>query len=371
MNAKGGASVGVVVTSQHLGGAERYLLDLYAGLRNHGVFGTLLGTLPGWRDTGSPAIDVGMGPKWSRRGMTTTMLRTPRETVEALRLIREAHAQCPFTRFHAQFKREQIMLTSQLSKLAPVVWTEHGRFARHRGAATLHRAYRIAARRTEQIICVSKEVADDVSRIVDSDTKLAVIDNAVDESIFHPPADHAEIESRRRLRHSLGITDREVLAVVAARLHPAKDLGRAIAASQAAGIKLVIAGDGPDRQRLRAMSTEAVTFVGHQSRHELAGWLRAGDLLLYCALPNEGSPLTVLEAAASGLALVSVAPPPDDPGTRYVVEGGGVALQVPESLAGWLAHADLRELGRQARALAERHLLPAWLERHREILTAS
>jgi glycosyltransferase involved in cell wall biosynthesis len=361
-------SVGVVIASEHAGGAEGYLLDLYRGLRPLGVAGTLLGSLPGWEQTGCPQVPVGLGGKWTRRNLPRVVTRTPIEVTGALVRIRAAHRTRRFDRFHAQFKREQLLLTPALARMAPVVWTEHGRFSTFRGSDLLRRGYRLAARSVETIVCVSDEVADEVSAIVGPRVAVEVIENAVDSAVFHPAVTDDEHRRRAELRASFGVDKDEPLAVVTSRLHPDKGIDRAIVAARAAKVRLVIAGDGPDDARLRALAGGDATFVGRRLQAEVADLLRAADLFFFCASPTEGSPLAVLEAAACGLALVALAPPPGNPGTRYIRDSGGVVVADPTEIADWLPGSDLLAGRAGSLALARRHSPDAWLAKHRTVL---
>jgi glycosyltransferase involved in cell wall biosynthesis len=108
-------------------------------------------------------------------------------------------------------------------------------------------------------------------------------------------------------------------ALYAGRLAPEKGVADAIAACRAAGVPLVIAGDGPQAAELRALGAGAeVRFAGRVDAPELAE-LRAGAAVaLVPSRYAEILPLAALEAMAAGLPVVAA-------------RAGGLADVVPEA----------------------------------------
>jgi glycosyltransferase involved in cell wall biosynthesis len=105
-------------------------------------------------------------------------------------------------------------------------------------------------------------------------------------------------------------------ALYAGRLTAEKGVADAIAGCRAAGVPLVVAGDGPDATALRAGAPE-VRFVGRVADRELAE-LRAGAAVaLVPSRYAEILPLAALEAMAAGLPVVAS-------------RAGGLAEVVPE-----------------------------------------
>lgn len=75
--------------------------------------------------------------------------------------------------------------------------------------------------------------------------------------------------------------------------------------------RLVMIGDGPLLAEGQALAAELeiaehIVFLGHQPREEIAAWLAAADLYLYTSHAN-GYPISLAEAAQSGLPIVSTA----------------------------------------------------------------
>jgi len=351
--------IGVVVASQIDGGGERYLRELYRGVQ--GSRAVLLGRLPGWRTTGRTELDIGLGDKWSRSTIAPSMRRLPGEYRLSLRAIAEAHAADPFDVFHAQYKREQILLTGPLSRLAPVVWTEHGILPDMRLAVPLRAAYRRVARRVHTIVCVSDAVATSVRATVGDHVDVTVIGNAVDLARFARPDGHA---GREQPGSGCPLT----IGVVA-RLDPARRLDRAITAAAAAGARLVVAGDGPDRARLEALARARrveATFLG--SVTEVESVYHSVDALIFGALAREGFSLTLLEAAAANCPIIGFAE--DRAVATTLADAGAVVLGAPEDLA-TVDRTQLARAAANADRWVQHHDVAGWRERSFAVLAAA
>jgi glycosyltransferase involved in cell wall biosynthesis len=132
---------------------------------------------------------------------------------------------------------------------------------------------------------------------------------------------------------SAAASGRYVLA--AGRLTPEKGFADVVDACRAAGLPLVVAGDGPELGALRARGRD-VTFAGHVGPAELAA-LRAGAAV--AVVPSryaEILPLAALEAMAAGLPVVAAA-------------SGGLAEAVPPE--GLYPPGDVAALAERLRAL--------------------
>ncbi len=131
-------------------------------------------------------------------------------------------------------------------------------------------------------------------------------------------------------------------ALVVSRLAPEKGIDVAIDACRAAGVPLVVAGDGPERQALRERAGDGeVRFVGHVDDAELAE-LRAGAAIaLAPSRSAETFGLAAAEAMARGLPVAAsrVGALPE------LIEEAGL---VPAGDAGALARAMTRLAGDRA-----------------------
>lgn len=90
------------------------------------------------------------------------------------------------------------------------------------------------------------------------------------------------------------------IALVAARLSPEKGIDTAIDACRLAGVPLVVAGDGPERERL-VRSAPGVRFVGRVGSRELARLRRDAAVALAPSRSAETFGLAAAEAMAAGV----------------------------------------------------------------------
>jgi glycosyltransferase involved in cell wall biosynthesis len=105
-------------------------------------------------------------------------------------------------------------------------------------------------------------------------------------------------------------------ALAAGRLTPEKGFADAIAACTAAGVPLVVAGDGPQLEELRALGGD-VRFAGRVGAAELARLRAEAALAIVPSRYAEILPLAALEAMAAGLPVVAA-------------RSGGLAETVPD-----------------------------------------
>ena len=212
---------------------------------------------------------------------------------------------------------------------------------------------RALAWRGARIACVSSRLRDAVIAAAPGATVL-VQPMGVDDAAT------AAIVAARQRRPAQRV---RVVAVLA-RLVPIKGVDRAVRALARlpADVRLVVAGDGPERARIVAVAQAA----GVVDRVELRGWLDAAarDRLLVeadaVAVPSvadadgrhEGTPLAALEALAAGVPTVVTATggvsalaahgacvvPPDDPVALAAALAAAIALPgAPAAGLGWAA----------------------------------
>jgi glycosyltransferase involved in cell wall biosynthesis len=97
-------------------------------------------------------------------------------------------------------------------------------------------------------------------------------------------------------------------ALVAGRLVEEKGFDTAVAACRAAGVPLVVAGDGPDLERLRGLAAragDAVTFAGRLSEERLAEVRAKAAIVLVPSRWEEPCPYSVLDALAAGVPVLA------------------------------------------------------------------
>ncbi|MEU9863966.1 glycosyltransferase family 4 protein [Streptomyces sp. NPDC047971] len=221
--------------------------------------------------------------------------RLVRETRDLARLIRDVRPAL----VHAHSAKAGLCARLALRGRIPTVYQPHAwSFEAVEGtvAALAQRWERLAARWTRRIICVS-----DAERRTGEDAGVraawSVIHNGVDVARFAAgAADDAVVD---------GPADGP-LVVCVGRLCRQKGQDVLLAAWPAVlgefpTARLVLVGDGPDGERLRAAAPDSVRFAG--AVDDTAPWYRAADLVV---LPSrwEGMALAPLEAMASGRPVV-------------------------------------------------------------------
>jgi len=158
-----------------------------------------------------------------------------------------------------------------------------------------------AAQAAAGIIAVSQAIKDAIVDLGIAAEKVTVLRNGVDLKAFHP---HGRSEARARYR----LEGRVLLSV--GHLIERKGHNFPIEALPSLpGITLVIAGAGPERNRLENLTKklnvqDRVRFLGSISHHELQQVYAAADALIL-ASSREGWPNVLLEAMACGTPVVA------------------------------------------------------------------
>ena len=213
------------------------------------------------------------------------------------------------------------------------------RFQAQRGLrlAVLRRLRDFALARAARIVCPSRSLSELAAGWGEGGAagRAQVLPNPVDPPALPP-------REELRARHALsGDT-----LVFAGRLAPQKSLDVALRAlARLPDVQLVLAGDGPERQRLHGLATELgldgrVRFLGPQPRQAIFELLAAADAVV---LPSswENFPHVLVEALAVGTPVVAT----DTGGVREIVDDGVAGLLVPAGDADALAAAVRRVLG--------------------------
>ena len=256
---------------------------------------------------------------------------------------------------------------------APVIGTFHAAGARSR----LFRFFRKPLTRHFERLSGRVAVSQAARRFADDHFPgdYRVIPNGVDVQRFHP-----DVPPRPEL------ADGRLNVLFVGRLDPRKGLPVLLAALPALRrrvpeARLVVVGDSFLRpwleRRLAARDREHVVFAGSVPPAALASYYASAHVAVSPATRNESFGIVLLEAMASGKALVAS----DIPGYRAVVEHGADGLLVPPGDAPALADAlatllrdPARRLafGARGRAKAEGYGWPAVTDRleayYREVL---
>jgi teichuronic acid biosynthesis glycosyltransferase TuaC len=153
------------------------------------------------------------------------------------------------------------------------------------------------------VITVADSLRDGLLALGADPGKVVTLRNGVDLDRFRP-LDRAAARAR------FGLAGRVVLSV--GNLLPLK--GHDLAIEAVAGLpdtRLLVVGDGPERERLAALAVrtglgDRVQLLGNRTQAELIELYNAADVLVLGS-SREGMPNVVLEALACGLPVVATA----------------------------------------------------------------
>jgi glycosyltransferase involved in cell wall biosynthesis len=211
----------------------------------------------------------------------------------------QAHQYTPF--FYALLGRLRY-------RRPPVVFTEHGRHFPDYPRPKRRVANRLLLGRRDRVVAVGRSVkAALIANEGIPAPRIEVIPNGIDTNRFAACA-----ATRAEVRAELGLASDDYLVLLVARLDPIKDHATAIractlAAAKVPGLRLVLVGDGPERSAIEVIVRDGnlgdrVRLLG--TRHDVPRLLTGADTLLLTSV-SEGIPLTVIEAMATGVPVVS------------------------------------------------------------------
>jgi glycosyltransferase involved in cell wall biosynthesis len=152
------------------------------------------------------------------------------------------------------------------------------------------------------------------------------------------------------------------------RLAREKGLDVLVAAARLApDVPIVVAGDGPDADRLRATAPASVRFVGHQDPVALAGLLAASVAVVMPSTWYENAPISLVEALRAGRPVIATDlgghPELLLPGGGILVPPGDPAALADEMSALWNDRNSATTIGRSGRRTFEqRHTLDRHLD---------
>jgi glycosyltransferase involved in cell wall biosynthesis len=286
-----------MVLSLDFGGLERIVLDLAReGLRQGQQLSVLCLEEPGTWGSEVEALGVRLICLHKKPGLRLRRLPEVRAALEDLRPdVLHTHQIAPL--FYGGGEARQ-------AGVPAILHTEHlnhlGRTRSSVKRARLWLLMRLALRHADRFVGVSEDVAAQVvrARLLPAD-RVFVVPTGIDLDRFRKPVDGAA------LRPELGIPQGVPVIGTVGRLSEQKRLDlllRGFAEVWAAepGAHLLIVGDGPAIEALRALATElglngAVHFAGYQA--DPAPYLQLIEVFAQTS-QIEGMPLAVLEALA-------------------------------------------------------------------------
>ena len=295
-----------VITTSDFGGTESYLLRLVAGLDRAAFEPIVLSLCPPGR-IGREIAEKGI------RVETFAMAARPKphQLLLAIFKLRRFLAREQIELVQALLYRANVIAAAAIKipgRRIPLVTGQRSLIPAGRGRdALLQRWTRNWA---DKVVAVSQAVQAELfatEKIAPG--KVVVIQNGIELDRFRISETEAR-ERRGAARAAWGMRDVDIVVGAVGRLHGPKGLKYLVEAfakakHQEPRLRLVIAGDGPERQNLETQARELgveVNFLGYQ----------ADPVPLYpgfdiYALPSlaEGSPNALLEAMAGGLACVA------------------------------------------------------------------
>ena len=164
-------------------------------------------------------------------------------------------------------------------------------------------------------------------------------------------------------RAELGVAAGAILAIMVGRVVPLKRMGDALRALRLLDtdrpLTLVVVGDGPELEPLKALATELgvsarVRFLG--ARRDVPALLRAADLFIQCS-ETEGLSMSIIEALHAGLPCLVTRVGGNPELVRHEYNGALFEVGDYTALSQWLGTlaADPRQrqiMGERARELA-------------------
>jgi glycosyltransferase involved in cell wall biosynthesis len=201
----------------------------------------------------------------------------------------------------------------------PLVVTVHGNADVYELPTALAPVTRAVLKRADAVVSVSEDLADHLTRVMGVN-KVTVIPNGIDVNEFQP-------------RSTTPTGDTHIRLFSISRLVPRKNIHVLIAAveqlvKEGARLSLVIAGTGPERDRIERLAQESagsVRFVGFIDEAEKRRLLSEADVFVQLST-REGLSIATLEALASGVpCLVS-----DLPGVREPIRPGHTGWYVDD-----------------------------------------
>ena len=285
---------------------------------------------------------------------------TVRQAVRLARFLRRERVS--IVHCHDQYSNFFSVLTARFAGVPGVIASKRWLHSPLRYRIANGIGFRVASRVLANSAAVARSLARDDHL---APTRTVVIPNFVDETAFVPPA----VETVRRWREMLDLTDGGPIVGTIASLLPIKDqatLVRAVAQLTRAWptIRLVVVGDGPLRDELRALAealgiASHVRFAGHQPNVPSLHFLF--DIAALTSV-SEGFPNSLVEAMAAGRPIVATNVGGVSDAVRHDENGllvpPGDPAAVAAALQSLLSDADRRQrmgAAGMARARAEFH----------------
>jgi len=336
------------------GGMPLHVLTLSIGLaeRGHEVTVVCMSDGPMVNEYRRAGLDVTVVPLLGRR-----LGSDPRKILRAVRFLRGVLTKTAPDLVHTHGPRASFFAAMSMrgASRVPLVATAHGSFTQFtagnkEGFGRLTRLRkqwqykgvdRLTGHFVDRFIAVSEATRRDlIGEVGVAAGKVVVIRNGIEERIV-------DRQRRQEVRRELGFDDAQQLVAFVGRIAHHKGVGFLAAAAEMVlahlpSARFILVGEGPMEAELRQLATKepfAGRFILTGRRIDALEIVAASDLFVLPSL-SEGLPLTLLEAAMLGKAMVST----DVGGCDEVVRDGATGLLVSPGDSGALARAMIRLL---------------------------
>ncbi|HEY9181304.1 MAG TPA: glycosyltransferase [Candidatus Baltobacteraceae bacterium] len=295
---------------------------LASGLRalGHEVY-CFAPAMPGYEEHGEPVFRMPSLPLPAPTAYRLTLPVVSRRNRHAIiNRLDVLHAHSPFVTGwmavrYARRLRIPLVYTyhTQLEEYAHYVPFEA--HATRRAASTLTRGF---ANLADAVIVPSASMRDHLADLGVS-VRVEVIPSGIDLRQFNSGTRSAA------LREKLGVRSGERMLLFVSRLAREKNVDLLVDAVRACSVpvRLIIAGDGPERASLEQRAAESgvadrIVFLGPVERHALPDLYASADAFVFASV-TETQGLVLVEALAAGALVIAAEAPP----VREVVDGAG------------------------------------------------
>lgn len=280
-----------VMNTAARGGAEFAALEMLEALMARGHEAILLSERPDVADEHSvESRAVDLGPKLRLSTWRSLMFRWPK-IVRALR--DELEKEMPYDVLLVHYKKDQLLARWLPKRLRPlVVWAEWGPVPFPMRKGLPRRMYLNAAKHADVIMAISEGTKQNLIDVGIPAEKITYVPNVMRAAELDFTA-----AGRKVVRAQLDIPRNAFVVGCVSRFHPKKRNDVVVrAVAEVDGAHLVMAGEGETEEELRGLAAplgDRAHFVATPG-DDIAAFMSAFDVSVFCPSPTEGAPRAVL-----------------------------------------------------------------------------
>lgn len=328
-----------VIGGGEFGGAEQHILSLMKQYNDHGIDATVVTFYDAifaqkLREAGHSVIALQQYGRFDLR-ILTALIRLLNEMKPDL-----IHTHGVRANFYVRLAAKQTSVRRIVTTVHSILRLDYPKTIPYIIAYLMERTTQSL---TSHFIAVSDGIKEQLLATGIKEPKITVVQNGIDATLY---ASTPEIEAKaNELRQEWNIANDVFVIGTNARLVPVKGLnhlieGMKVALNQDSSLHLLIAGDGPDRDKLQQLIhqnkiNDKVSLVGF--RNDVANCLAVMDVYINCSL-SEGTPISVMEAMAAEKPLILTAVG----GMKEMAQHDESALMIPPQSAEAIAASILR-----------------------------